>query len=102
MVAMVFIPLGFSCSFFGMNVNALGTGNLSIGCFFLLAFLSGVLAWLLSIVIAPTETFMTNAREAYKLQEHWPLWSEAKITKSMLVRSWFRHKYRIPASKVGL
>ena len=45
LVAFVFIPLNFATSFFGMNVQQLGTGSVHIGFSFLAAALAGFLSW---------------------------------------------------------
>lgn len=63
LVAFVFIPLNFATSFFGMNVQQLGTGNIHIGFFFLTAILAGCLGVLLATSVKPVERALLGARE---------------------------------------
>lgn len=61
-VAFVFIPFNFSCSFFGMNFKQLGTGTLDIGYFFLGAFLAGVFVFILTGLIVSFSSTATKAK----------------------------------------
>lgn len=63
---MIFIPLNFTTSFFGMNMKQLGSGDINIGYFFLTACLSGLVAFLLAYSIQPSERFWARAREIMK------------------------------------
>ena len=60
---MVFIPLSFATSFFGMNVQQLVTGPMHIGYFVLTAFLSGVIALFLSASMKPVERSIHKKRK---------------------------------------
>ena len=63
LVAFVFIPLDFATSFFGMNVQQLGTGDIHIGFFFLTAILAGGRGVLLASSVKPVERALFRARE---------------------------------------
>ena len=63
LVAFVFIPLNFATSFFGMNVQQLGTGRIHIGFFFITAVLAGGLGIVLSTAVKPVERALLSARE---------------------------------------
>jgi CorA-like Mg2+ transporter protein len=63
LVAFIFIPLNFATSFFGMNVQQLGTGSINIGYFFLAAALVGGFAALLSSMVKPLERQLQRRRE---------------------------------------
>ena len=62
LVAFIFIPLNFATSFFGMNVEQLGTGSMNIGYFFLAATLIGGFAALLSFLVKPLEHRLQRRR----------------------------------------
>jgi hypothetical protein len=68
-VAFIFIPLSFSSGFFGMNVKQLGTGTVSLEYFFLLAFVTGLLAYILSACLKPSEEALSKARHKYGARE---------------------------------
>ena len=63
LVAFVFIPLNFATSFFGMNVQQLGTGRIHIGFSFLTAVLAGGLGVVLSTAVKPVDRALLSARE---------------------------------------
>jgi hypothetical protein len=67
LVAIVFIPLSFATSFFGMNLEQLGTGTLHIGYFVLLAVLSGLVAWLLAASIGTAERMWGGPRTGWRI-----------------------------------
>lgn len=62
LVAFVFIPLNFATSFFGMNIQQLGTGSIHIGFFFLTAILAGGLGVLLATSVKPVERALLRER----------------------------------------
>lgn len=63
LVAFVFIPLNFATSFFGMNVQQLGSGSINIGYFFLAAALISGFATLLSSIVKPLERQVQDKRQ---------------------------------------
>jgi phage shock protein PspC (stress-responsive transcriptional regulator) len=90
-VAFVFIPLSFASSFFGMNIKQLDSGTVSIGYFFLLAILSGLLAYIISAFIKPAEEAMSRARERFAERESCDD-SESMITPRRNLWGWMRRK----------
>lgn len=54
--------MNFAASFFGMNVQQLGTGSINIGYFFLAAALIGGFAALLSSTVKPLERRLQHRR----------------------------------------
>lgn len=68
----MFIPLNFATFFLGMNLEQLGTGHISIGYFFLLAFFTGCLALTLSSCLKPFEEGWYKAELRYA-KLHWHL-----------------------------
>ncbi|KFA54667.1 hypothetical protein S40293_10598 [Stachybotrys chartarum IBT 40293] len=65
LVGIVFIPLSFATSFFGMNFEQLGTGTLHIAFFVLLAAISGLVAWVLAASIQPAERMWRRAQNKF-------------------------------------
>ena len=63
----MFIPLSFATSFFGMNIDQLGSGGVHIGYFFLLAALAGGLSFALSTTLKPLEAAWDRARRLHAL-----------------------------------
>ena len=68
LVAFIFIPLSFTTSFFGMNIEQLGTGTTHIKFFFLLAILAGGIALLLSLCLKPGGSIWLGARPIHFLR----------------------------------
>ncbi|KAF8855498.1 hypothetical protein BDZ45DRAFT_746394 [Acephala macrosclerotiorum] len=62
-VAFIFIPLNFSCSFFSMNVKQLNESTMDIRYFFLGSFIARIIAWALSAAISALIKALTTARE---------------------------------------
>ncbi|KAM3428746.1 hypothetical protein MY4824_008657 [Beauveria thailandica] len=91
-VGIVFIPLSFATSFFGMNFEQLGAGTLHIGFFFLLAAIAGLAAWALAASIEPTERLWTRARNRLGEREYPFLDDYTWVTKTMIVWSWMCRK----------
>ena len=83
-------------------MEQLGTGTLHIGYFFLLASLSGILAWLLAASIGNMERFIDKARERY-IDREMVFWADREnpiqVKKSELVKSWVRRNS--PFAKTG-
>jgi len=90
LVAFVFIPLNFATSFFGMNVQQLGTGSMHIGFFFLTAALAGGLGILLSTIIKPLQVRISRARQDVASSEYMELEEVSK--RDILRRSKVGHK----------
>lgn len=63
MVAFVFIPLTFATSFFGMNVQQLGTGSTDIGFFVLTAVAAECLSMCLAYGLRPWDRAVTRRKE---------------------------------------
>lgn len=84
-----------------MNLNQLGTGSVHLGYFFLLAALSGSLAFVLAACITPTEEAWMRARRRFQIREfngddtdyEW-------VTKSMIFWAWVRRHSTI-ATKIN-
>lgn len=70
LVAFVFIPLSFATSFFGMNIEQLGSSGVHIGYFLLLAALAGGLSLALSTSLKPLEAAWNRARRRHALEEY--------------------------------
>lgn len=90
LVAFLFIPLNFATSFFGMNVQQLGTGSIHIGFFFLTAALAGGLGILLSTSIQPLQRRIVRARQDIASNEYMELEEVSK--RDILRRSKVGHK----------
>ena len=69
LVGIVFIPLSFATSFFGMNFAQFGAGVLHIGYFFPVAGLSGLVAFLLAASIKTSQRFWLRARNRYRMRK---------------------------------
>ncbi|KAK0100603.1 hypothetical protein ONS95_007058 [Cadophora gregata] len=93
-VAFVFIPLSFSCSFFGMNIKQLDSGTVNIGYFFLLAFLSALLAYIISASIKPSEQGLARARDRFADREMCDD-SESLITARRILWKWMTRKLTV-------
>ncbi|KAI9722405.1 MAG: hypothetical protein M1828_004772 [Chrysothrix sp. TS-e1954] len=55
LVAFIFIPLSFVTSFFGMNVDILGTGDVPIRYFFIVAIVTTIFAYVLTLMVPRAE-----------------------------------------------
>jgi hypothetical protein len=82
LVAIVFILLSFVTSFFGMNLEQLGTGTLHVGYFVLLAVLSGFVVWVLAASIETAERTWGQAQNG--LDNSGYEW----VTTTTIIRSW--------------
>ncbi|KAH9208976.1 hypothetical protein DL95DRAFT_478667 [Leptodontidium sp. 2 PMI_412] len=89
-IGVVFIPLSFATSFFGMNLEQLGTGTIHLGYFFLLAALCGALAFVLAACITPIEQAWMRARKRYYIREFQENVGYEWVTKSMIFWAWVR------------
>lgn len=88
-VGIVFIPLSFATSFFGMNFEQFGTGTMHVGYFVLAATLSGLVAWGLAASIKPAERFWDDRRRAYR-QRKFPFSGDVEVRKRDVIGGWFR------------
>lgn len=95
LVAFVFIPLSFSSSFFGMNIQQLGTGSIHLGYFFLLAVLAGGLAYILTAAVKPVEAAWLRARQRYAAHEWQDESAVDSITKSDIFWGYARRHSRV-------
>ncbi|PVH75890.1 hypothetical protein DL98DRAFT_657836 [Cadophora sp. DSE1049] len=93
-VAFVFIPLSFSCSFFGMNIKQLNAGTVNIGYFFVLAILSALVAYVISVSIKPSEQGLKRARKRYVRREMCND-SESTIAARRILWKWMTRKIRL-------
>ena len=91
-MGIVFIPLSFAASVFGMNVEQLGTGTINLGYFFLVAILSSLLAIILAVNVKPVESFWAKARDRYGEREDKLADDYGWVSKSMIFWSWIRRK----------
>ncbi|KAG4436668.1 hypothetical protein IFR05_007847 [Cadophora sp. M221] len=89
-IGVVFIPLSYATSFFGMNLEKLGTGTIHLGFFFLLAVLCSALAFVLAALITPIEEAWMRARKRYKIREFQDDIDYEWVTKSMIFWAWVR------------
>jgi hypothetical protein len=88
LVGIVFIPLSFATSFFGMNLEQLGTGTLHIGYFVLLAVLSGLVAWLLAASIGAAERMWGRAQNRLRDPDIGVGGGYEWVTTTTMIRSW--------------
>jgi hypothetical protein len=84
-----------------MNLRQLGTGELNIGYFFLLAALAGGVSFVLSTTLAPLEAAWLRARRRYAIREYDydDKYLIASITKSTIFWSFVRRHFP-PANAV--
>jgi hypothetical protein len=84
-----------------MNIRQLGTGELNIGYFFLLAALAGGLCFVFSTTLGPLEAAWWRARRRYALREYQDDDKDliASITKSEIFWSFVRRHFP-PANAV--
>ena len=90
-MGIVFIPLSFAASVFGMNVEQLGTGTINLGYFFLVAILSSLIAIILAVNVKPVERFWAKARDRYGEREFQVKDDYSWVSKSMILWGWIRH-----------
>ncbi|MCJ1427623.1 hypothetical protein MMC29_005526 [Sticta canariensis] len=90
LVAFVFIPLSFSSSFFGMNIQQLGTGSIHLGYFFLLSVLAGGLAYTLTAAVKPVEGAWHRARQRFAAREWQDEIAVDSVTKSDIIWGYAR------------
>jgi len=83
-----------------MNLKQLGTGSVHLGYFFLLAALSGSLAFVLAACITPIENAWMRARKRYKIREFNDDTDYEWVTKSMIIWAWVRRHSTI-ATKIN-
>lgn len=95
LVAFVFIPLSFSSSFFGMNIQQLGTGSIHLGYFFLLAVLAGGLAYTLTATVKPVEAAWLRARQRFAAREWQDEIAVNSVTKSDIIWGYARRHSRV-------
>lgn len=89
---MVFIPLSFATSFFGMNLEQLNSGTINVGYFILVAFISGLVAWALAASIGPSERLWDRARNRYGEREFGTGDDYQWVTKTTIAWAWIRQR----------
>lgn len=62
-----------------MNIRQLGTGSTHLGYFFLLAFLAGGLAYILTAAVKPMEAAWLRVRQRYAARE----WQDESVVESI-------------------
>jgi hypothetical protein len=99
LVGIVFIPLSFATSFFGMNFEQLGAGTLHIGYFFLVAAISALIAWALSASIGPAERLWNRARRRFGEREYGMDDANGEnyrwVTKKTVIWGWMRQHFSL-------
>lgn len=91
-MGIVFIPLSFTASVFGMNVEQLGIGTINLGYFFLVALLSSLVAIILAANVKAVERFWAKARDRYGEREFQVADDYGWVSKSMIFWGWTRCK----------
>lgn len=74
-----------------MNVRQLHTGIVDLGYFFLLAFISGLLGYILMRTVEPVETFWKEWRDEY-CSRHGNRIPREEVTKTMIIRDWLSRR----------
>ncbi|KAH7407134.1 hypothetical protein BKA64DRAFT_408053 [Cadophora sp. MPI-SDFR-AT-0126] len=79
-IALVFIPLSFASSVLGMNVKEIDGSDVGIKHFFLVAAISGFLAYLISASIVPLQKLLLSARRNHIIRHRPDVESTSEIS----------------------